>query len=328
MEGLISTKGPPQRSSSCDLLVLGGAGFLGRHLTRLALAAETGSGRAPTVAIASRDPRAAIHESLLPRTVQAYEVDGTKDDGIEELLERLQPACIINCIALPSLARCSSDPARAVALNCDLPGRLAHWTARCASRLVHVSTDLVFDGEPPRPSGYQEDDLPAPRNEYGKSKLAGEEAVLEEDAGALVVRVPLLYGDSHGTAHGASDALLAALEAGERPPLFTDERRSPLEVGNAALALLELSQRPEIHGRLHVAGPDQLTRYDLGLLVLTARGLPAEKAAGLVRPSSRADTGMAAERPRDVCLDSRRARGLLATPLLPVTEALTAASSS
>lgn len=317
------TNSPPparQASASGGLLVLGGAGFLGRHVTRRALVAEAQDDG--PVWVASRDPSAAIHESLLPRHVKSLEVDATHGDALERMLDEVAPTRIVNCAALPSIERCNVDPTLADKLNAGLPERLARWAVERGVRLVHVSTDLVFDGEPPHPNGYREEDPAEPCSEYGRSKLRGEVAVLELHPGAVVARVPLLYGDSHGTGHGASDSLLAALEAGRTPSLFVDEWRSPLDVDNAACALLELSVRPELRGRLHLAGPDRLTRYDLGLLVLTARGLSAMQAAKLLRGTTRAAAGAEAERPRNVCLDARVARATLDTELHAVTELL------
>jgi dTDP-4-dehydrorhamnose reductase len=156
---------------------------------------------------------------------------------------------------------------------------------------------------------------------YGASKAAGEEAVLAATSRALVVRLPLLYGESFGRGLGASDQLLAALARGERPVLFRDEYRTPLEVSNAAAAVLELLAG-EAHGRLHVAGPERLDRHALASIVLAARGLVPATLAGQLREGTRAEFGLAHLRPADVSLDAARARARLATELLTPAEAL------
>jgi len=321
------TSPPRQPPVAGGLLVFGGSGFLGRHLLLSAL--ETVP-EGELVFSASRDPFAPVCTAVLPDTVVGHGLDATRPDVVERLLDELRPVRIVNCAALASVGRCEEDPGLATALNVELPARLASWTGEHGVRLVHVSTDLVFGGEPPHRDGYREADPVDPLTGYGRSKARGEEAVLARDPAALVVRLPLLYGDSHDTGRGASDSLIAAVKAEERPALFTDEWRSPLDVGNAARALVELSARTGPSGLLHIAGPDRLTRHDFGLLVLAARGLSARQAASLVRSSTRAEAegagvaGQGPRRPRDVCLDSHLARTLLKTQLGAVIQVLSA----
>jgi dTDP-4-dehydrorhamnose reductase len=123
-----------------------------------------------------------------------------------------------------------------------------------------------------------------------------------------------LFGDSFGRGRGASDALLDSLEREAPMTLFTDEWRTPLEVGEAAARCLELLGRREVRGVLHLPGPERLSRHEFGwvlLAVLEAHGVqpPCRPRAGL-----RADQGHTSTRPSDVCLDGTRARALLGAP--------------
>jgi dTDP-4-dehydrorhamnose reductase len=133
------------------------------------------------------------------------------------------------------------------------------------------------------------------------------------------VRLPLLYGDSFGRGRGASDSLLAAIARGERPTLFTDEWRTPLDVEDAARALVELAGTGT-SGILHVGGPDSMSRHELGLAVLRARGMDEASARAAIRPGTRAEAGLEAARARDASLDSRRAESILAARLHSVRE--------
>lgn len=314
---------------SIRTLVLGSSGFLGSQLVELlAREAERAEDEAPAVLAASRAPRWHAPARLAPSSRRALEarvrarvLDARDPDALERLLAEEEPRRVVCCAALTSLAACDASPDEAHALNAALPRTLARWSAASGARLVHVSTDLVFGASAPPPAGFAEHSPTGPLSLYGASKRAGEEALLELDPAALVVRLPLLYGDSGGRERGASDALLAALARGERPALFRDERRSPLHVRDAARALLELASL-ERAGLLHVGGPDRLTRYDLGLLVLCAQGRRASDAARLVRAATRAEEGLGAERPADTCLDSTLARAFLAAPLSSVAQAL------
>lgn len=303
-----------------DLLILGASGFLGPHLVRAASAAGWRA-------------RAAVHRPGAWPTPEAPELfpwEAERSGELERLLERTRPSAAVLAAALARGAACEAEPERAWRLNAELPAELGRLCAARGIRLVHVSTDLVFGARPPRREatepgspGFDELDPPAPTSLYGRTKASGEERLLEVFPGALVARLPLLFGDSLGRGLGASDQILAALERGERPALFTDEWRTPLEVGNAARALVELAGT-ELAGRLHVAGPERLSRHALGLLVLEARGLPPDERTSRVRPARRAELGLAEQRPADVCLDASRARACLATPLLAPRVALAA----
>jgi dTDP-4-dehydrorhamnose reductase len=309
------------------LAVLGGSGSLGAQVVLRALA----RGEERVVSI-SRDPFAfpVTSDPRLER-VRADALDG---DAVEAALERLSPGRVILCAALARIDVCEADPERARAINATLPARVASWCASRGARLVHVSTDLVFGGEPPRHgSRYRADDPPAPLSLYGSTKAAGEEAVLRAGAAACVARLPVLFGDSLGRGLGASDALLAAVALGDEPILFEDEWRTPLDVGDAAEALLELSAG-SYSGLLHVAGPDRVSRAELGLAVLRCAGYDESSALASVRIGKRADVPPArfdetrkrwivtGPRPRDVSLDATRARALLGTRLRGIAEAL------
>ncbi len=289
---------PPERRR---LLVPGGSGFLGAHVVRAAHAAGW------RVVVGSRSPDA-LHGIPGTEEVEHAAFDGREAASVEDLIERAAPQAIVVCTALPGIADCERDPALARALNCDLPAALARASAVRGLRLVHVSTDLVFAGAPPRPTGYREDDAVGPRSEYGRTKAAGEDLVLAADPAAVVVRLPLLFGESFERAQGASDAIVAAVRRGEAPALFTDEWRTPLDAARAGRALVALAGRAE-SGLLHVAGEERLTRLDLGLRALAAAGFADPRA--LVRAATRAEKGHG-DRPADVALDASRARAFLA----------------
>jgi dTDP-4-dehydrorhamnose reductase len=157
-------------------------------------------------------------------------------------------------------------------------------------RLVHLSSDLVFDGLRGR---YREDDPPAPVNDYGRSKLEAERRVAELHARATIVRTSLLYGAAEP---GPQERLA---RSGLR--FFVDEIRSPIRVGDLADAILELLAL-DVAGPLHLGGPDDVSRYDFALAL-------GADAARIERGETTAD------RAPNVSLDSSRAVALLRTPL-------------
>jgi dTDP-4-dehydrorhamnose reductase len=166
-------------------------------------------------------------------------------------------------------------------------------------RLVHLSSDLVFDGTR---GHYREDDVPAPVGSYGRSKAEAERRALEIHGAPTVVRTSLIYG---GSEPGAQERL--ALE-GTR--FFVDELRSPVQVGDLADALLEVAEL-ELAGPLHLGGADDLSRFDFAVL------LGAD-------PALIEATHTTPDRAPDVTLDSSRANGLLRTRLRGAYEVLSA----
>jgi dTDP-4-dehydrorhamnose reductase len=157
---------------------------------------------------------------------------------------------------------------------------------RAGARLVHLSTDLVFDGEHGAP--YTEDDEPRPVMTYGQHKLDAERLVLRAHPDALVVRTSLLLGPPDGAQE--------ALARRDDVEFYEDEIRTPIRVADLAAALLLLAERGET-GILHVAGPEALSRAELA----------ARLRGGPVRTAASPRTGRA----RNVALDSSRAGALL-----------------
>jgi dTDP-4-dehydrorhamnose reductase len=177
---------------------------------------------------------------------------------------------------------------------------VARAAAAIDARLVHVSSDVVFDGEKGDP--YVEEDEPAPLTDYGRAKADAEREVLREHPAALVVRTSLIYG---GPEPGPQERLAADPDA----TFFTDEVRCPIQVGDLAAALLELAGL-ERSGLLHVAGADRLSRVEFATLL---RGAP-------VRTASLSESDVV--RARDSSLAIDRAQALLRTPLRGAREVL------
>ena len=246
------------------LLVIGAGGYLGGELLR----------RAPAAAPSSS------------------ELDIRDETAVFDFFTRTGPRAVVNA------AYRRGDRAT----TCDGAIHVARAATVVGARLVHVSTDLVFDGE--KGSPYVEEDDPAPVNDYGRDKADAEPGVLDACPDAVVVRTSLIYG---GPEPGPQERMAADPDAA----FFTDEHRCPVQVGDLAAALLEVASSAYA-GLLHVAGADSVTRYELAELL----------SGGPVRAASQADAAEA--RPRDCSLSIERARGLLRTPPRGVREVLNA----
>jgi dTDP-4-dehydrorhamnose reductase len=273
-----------------EFLFTGANGFLGRHLA--AAAAEQGLRALPW-------RRAGAHRGLVGDGETAPLDD---EAAVREVLARRRPAALLHLAASADVGRCHADPRAAFAANAEIPAVLARACAELAVRFLHASTDMVFDG---REAPYAEEAALRPLSVYGRSKAAGEEAVLAAHPGALVVRLPLLFGAGEGLARGATEGLRRALAAGGEVRLFRDERRSALHARDAARALLDLAAR-ELRGRLHVAARDAVSRFELGLLLAARHGWPTHA----LRAVAQAEVPAPEPRASDLELDVRRALAL------------------
>ena len=182
-------------------------------------------------------------------------------------------------------------------VNVEGSENVARAAAAVGARLVHLSTDVVFDGRKGEP--YVEDDPLSPVTDYGRAKAEAEARVARAHPQALIVRTSLIYGGAEPSKHelAAHDPALT---------FFTNEIRNPVQVGDLAEALLELAAL-DVSGPLHVAGADAVSRAAF---------------AELVTGSARRRRGGAATRPLDCSLDSSRAQALIRTRLRGVREVL------
>jgi len=144
------------------------------------------------------------------------------DDAVARWLARWQPDIVVNCIALTDVDRCERDTTLAQQLNAALPAALARAVAASGARLIHFSTDYVFDGALRRP--YREDDPPHPLSVYGETKLAGDRAIADAGCRHWIFRTSWLYGAAH---RNISAMLLERAGAGRTIRLANDRLGVP-----------------------------------------------------------------------------------------------------
>jgi dTDP-4-dehydrorhamnose reductase len=212
------------------------------------------------------------------------------------VMAALRPECVIHTAYL-------QDGPGAWATNVDGTANVAEAGATVGARLVHLSTDLVFDG---RAGPYREEDPIAPVLEYGRAKAAAERAVTAADPSAVVVRTSLIYGGEELSGH--ERRILEVADGATDFAFFTDELRCPVRVADLAGALVALVST-DAAGPLHVAGADGVSRYEFACLVAAAHGRRTDH----LRTTTSAETG--SQRPRDCRLDCSLAAGLLGGPL-------------
>ncbi|MBT5470070.1 MAG: dTDP-4-dehydrorhamnose reductase [Nitrospina sp.] len=124
-------------------------------------------------------------------TLEREQMDLSKPNSIEPAILEIQPDIIINAAAYTAVDKAEDEPELAMAINGVAPGIMAKAAKKVGAGLVHYSTDYVFDGHSDKP--YREEDSPSPMSVYGKSKLAGEKAIIEAEIPHLILRTSWVY---------------------------------------------------------------------------------------------------------------------------------------
>lgn len=221
-----------------------------------------------------------------PGSWREITLDVTSSSALAGVFERERPSAIFLC------SYDKSDRA----ITVDAPREVARLAARHGVRFVFFSTDLIFDGA----SGtYTEESVVAPLLPYGMLKAEAEAQVRVEQPEALIIRPSLLVGESGIVLRPEHEC--GHLMRGQPVTLYADEWRSPVHVDDVARAAWELCST-EVPGVFHVAGPERMTRLELGrVLCKLYRFNPA-----LLREATRPT-----DRPRDTSLDSSKVAALL-----------------
>ena len=224
--------------------------------------------------------------------------------AVSEALRAAQPDVVFNCAAYNAVDRAEEEIDAARDANTLGPFVLAATCLEFGARLVHFSTNFVFDGELDRP--YRESDLPLPRGVYAASKRAGEVAVLEQLPDALVIRSSGLFGSRGSAIKGGSFPQRILRHAREGRPLrvVSDQFLNPTYTYDLAEATLELVESG-MAGIVHLVAAGCCSFHELAQATLTLAGLDAQ-----VEPIATADLAAAAPRPRNGCLESERVTAL------------------
>ncbi|HEU4429663.1 MAG TPA: dTDP-4-dehydrorhamnose reductase [Myxococcota bacterium] len=230
------------------------------------------------------------------------ELDIGDDAAIERALQRSGARVVVNCAALTKVDGCEREPALAERVNAQAPALLARACAARGAKLVQLSTDYVFAGEAQRP--YREDDAPAPRSVYGRSKLAGEKAALEAP-GALVVRTSWVYGRGRNF----PAAILAQAREGKPLRVVADQRGRPTYAADLADAIVRLVAA-DARGVVNFANDGEATWLELARALLDACGFADRP----IQPLTTDELALPAPRPRYSVLDLGKARALGLAP--------------
>jgi dTDP-4-dehydrorhamnose reductase len=209
------------------------------------------------------------------------ELDVADASALTRAIDDAQPDVVINCAAFHNLDVCEAEPDQAWAVNV----RAVREMAQRAPRLVHLSTNYVFDGRREEP--YAEHDLPAPRSVYALTKLAGEHAALAYGSRSLVVRAAGLYG-VHGSVSKGGNFVQRMLARGRETgalKMVADQRLQPTFTVDLAAAIVDALER-DATGVVHLTAADACSWHEFTVAIMELAGLdvPVEAVSTTVPP--------------------------------------------
>jgi len=235
----------------------------------------TGAGGQLGYCLAERLRRHARFE--LAEALDHKALDVTDEEAVRAAIGELRPDVVAHTAAMTQVDRCESEPEAAELANALAPGFVAEAARSVGARLLHVSTDYVFDGRGQRP--YREDDPTGPRSVYGRTKLEGERRALAACPDALVVRTAWVFGPGANFVATILRAAARARRGGPGLRVVDDQRGSPTYAGHLADALLRLVEL-DAGGLYHVVNSGTATWWELARAAVDAWGhpeLPIEK---------------------------------------------------
>lgn len=235
------------------------------------------------------------------------EMDLAIPETIAAALRAAAPDVIVNAAAYTAVDKAEDEPGLALAINGAGAGAVAEAAAALTVPLVHLSTDYVFDGTGDRP--WREDDATAPLGSYGRSKLAGEEAVRRATADHTILRTAWVYSPF---GHNFVRTMLRLARTRATLSVVSDQRGCPtnaLDLADGIIAvahnLVEQRAAPNLRGTFHIAGGGDTTWSDFARAIFAASAARGGPSASVV-PIVTADYPTPARRPLNSRLDCRK----------------------
>ncbi|WP_434222846.1 dTDP-4-dehydrorhamnose reductase [Limnospira platensis CENA597] len=237
-------------------------------------------------------------------------LDLAKPDAISSLMAEIKPHIVVNAAAYTAVDKAETETDLATAINGIAPGILAAESQRINAKLIHVSTDYVFDGTQSHP--YVETDPTNPLGQYGASKLAGEQAILATDANYAIIRTAWVYG-AGGTGNFVKTMLRLGRER-EELRVVMDQVGTPTWTGDLATAIVQLIPQlnSQTSGIYHYTNSGVTSWYDFAIAIFEEAkllGLPLK--IQQVIPITTAEYPTPARRPAYSVLNGKKLATLL-----------------
>lgn len=262
------------------ILICGANGLLGQRLS-LMLSSQTEY----EVLSTSQERTFVYNHQLFDYT----QLDIAQKSDVKSLVSSFRPTIIINAAAASDVDWCETHREEAWKINVVAVENLIEAARRVGAKVIHLSTDYVFDG---KHGPYSEEDKPNPISYYGKSKLAGENALRIADIPYTLIRTMVLYGGGIGVRDSFPMWVLKSLKSGKAISCAEDQISNPTHVNDLAFAVVKAYELNRA-GIYHVCGSERVSRYEFAVRVAEVFGLDVS----LIRRTRSADLKQKAPRP-------------------------------
>lgn len=261
------------------IMILGANGFTGRRILK-------------RLSFKHQVLACSLHPDILPEEGYEFHIlDMQSVDATDALLNNFRPDVIINACAMSVVDYCEQHPEEAYALNVTAVKHLAEYSQSNSCRLIHLSTDFVFDGT--ATEAYTETDTTNPINYYGKTKQWSEEVIEQACTNYAIARIEVVYGKPFTGQHGNIVHLVKTrLQNGQSIRVVSDQFRSPTWVEDIARAIESLLS-DKYQGIYHICGGETMSVADIAYRVAKHFGLDTS----LIQPVTTDEMNEATPRP-------------------------------
>jgi dTDP-4-dehydrorhamnose reductase len=241
-----------------------------------------------------------IHESNF--------LDVTNLHSIEKIIEQIKPEFMINCAAKTQVDFLETHPNIAYAVNSQGPENIAKLSKKYGIRLIHISTDSVFDG---KKGMYAETDKPNPINVYAKSKLLGEKNIQKHSDNFVIIRTNF-YGYNPNNS-SLFNWILNSLNQGEKIIGYSDVFFNPVEISNLCELIVDI-EKSNYNGILHVSSDKPISKYEFILEIATNLGYDTN----LIFSDSIDNYDLVAKRPKNTSLNNKKFKQNFSKKIIPM----------
>ena len=239
-----------------------------------------------------------VHEHRL-KTDRFHVLQGDllQEGTLPRIVNEVRPDAIIHCAGLTKIDPCEKQPSLAYDLNAALLGRLASLTSSSDIKLVHISTAAVFSGDK---GNFKEEDPPRPLSVYAETKVAGEQAVSENDPRALIARISI-FGWSPSGERSLAEYFFNHLNNDQQVIGFQDVIFCPLFVNDLTKIFMDMVEN-QLTGTYHVASTECVSKYEFGCRIADRFGFDQD----LIQPGSVEDVDFLGNRSHNLTLDNQK----------------------
>lgn len=234
------------------VLITGSNGLLGQKLVELFSRSSDYS-----LLLTSKQARSVFEEDSL----SYRQLDTTNRHDVTKVFEEFDPEVVINTAAVTNVDQCEKERELAWRVNVSSVEHLVHASKLTGARLIHISTDYVFDG---KAGPYNELDRPNPLSYYGRTKLASENVIQVSSIPATIIRTMVLYGTGYEVKMNFALWLIKNLSEDKPTRVVDDQIGNPTLADDLAYGIMKALEL-ERGGLYHIAGPDLVSRYDFAM---------------------------------------------------------------